>query len=65
MLFAIIAILIQLEDDCSGYGSIDTRKRYLKREYISRSRKILPELSVLSEGKVYQPIISPQTHRAE
>jgi hypothetical protein len=58
LVIAIIAMLIQIEDDCSDYGSGLTRKRYLKRQLVSRSRKILPQLAILSGEKVSQPIIS-------
>jgi hypothetical protein len=52
LFFAIIAMLIQIEDDCSDYGSGHTRKRYLKTQLVSRSRKILPELAILSVEKI-------------
>ncbi len=65
LVIAIIAMLIQIEDDCSDYDSDRTRKRYLKRQLVSRSRKILPKLAILSGEKVSQPIISPQTYREE
>jgi hypothetical protein len=39
--------------------------RYLERRVVSRSRKILPKLAILSGEKVSQPIISPQTYREE
>ena len=52
LFFAIIAMLIQIEDDCSDYGSSHTRKRYLKRQLVSSSRKILPKLTILSGEKV-------------
>jgi hypothetical protein len=48
LFFAIIAMLIQIEDDCSDYGSGHTRKRYLKRQLVSRSGKILPKITILS-----------------
>jgi hypothetical protein len=65
LFFAIIAMLIQIEDDCRDYESGHTRKRYLKRQLISRSGKILPKLAILSGVKILQPIISPQTYREE
>jgi hypothetical protein len=40
LFFAIVAMLIKIEDDCSNYGSWLTKKRYLKRHLISRSGKI-------------------------
>jgi len=52
LFFAIIAMLIQIEDDCSDYDAGHTRKRYLKRQLISRSRKILPKLTILSGEKI-------------
>ena len=65
LFFAIIAMLIQIEDDCSDYGSGHTRKRSLERRVVNRSRKILPKLAILSGEKVSQPIISPPTYREE
>jgi len=65
LFFAIIAMLIQIEDDCSKNSTLHTRKRYLKRQLDCRSRKILPTLAILSGKKVSQPIISPQTYREE
>jgi hypothetical protein len=65
LFFAIIAMLIKIEDDCSDYGSGQTRKRYLKRQLLNRSRNILPALTILSGEKVSQPIISPQPCREE
>jgi hypothetical protein len=62
LFLAIIAMLIKIEEDCSDYGSGHARKRYLKRQLVSRSRKILPQLAILSEEKVSQPIISPQIY---
>ena len=35
------------------------------KEVVSRSRKILPKLAILSGEKVSEPIISPQTYREE
>jgi hypothetical protein len=57
LFFAIIAILIQIEDDCSDYGSGRRRSRYLKRQLVRRSRKILPKLVALSGEKVSQSAI--------
>jgi len=65
MFFAIIAMLIQIEDDCRGYGSGHMRKRYLKRRWTGRSGKILPKLAMLSREKVSQRIISPQSYKQE
>jgi hypothetical protein len=65
LFFAIIVMLIQIEDDCSNYGSGHTRKRCLERRAVSRSRKILPQLAILSGEKVSQSIISLQTYREE
>jgi hypothetical protein len=61
LFFAIIAMLIKIEDDCSDYFSGHARKRQL----ISRTKNVLPELAVLSGEKVSQPILSPQTYREE
>ena len=47
LFIAIVAMLIQIEDDCSDYDSDRKRKRYLKRQLISRSRKILPKRAML------------------
>jgi hypothetical protein len=63
LFFAIIAILIQIEDDCNDYSPGHTRMWHLKRQWISRSGKILPKLVTLSGEKVSQSIISPQTYR--
>jgi len=65
LFIAIVAMLIQIEDDCSDYGSDGTRKRYLKRQLISRSRKSLSGIAMLSGEKISQPVISPQTYREE
>jgi hypothetical protein len=37
LLFAVVAMLIKIEDDYSNHGSWLTKKRYLKRHLISRS----------------------------
>jgi len=63
LFFAIIAMLIQIEDDCSDNGSGHTSKRYSKRKLVRRSRKILPKFAIQSGEKVSQRIISPQTYR--
>jgi hypothetical protein len=65
LFFAIIAMLIQIEDACSDYRSGHARKRYLKRQSVSRYRKILPKLAILSGEKVSQTTISQQTYREE
>lgn len=52
LFFAIIAMLIQIEDDCNHYGFGQTRKRHLKRQLIIRSRKSLPKLAILSGEKI-------------
>jgi hypothetical protein len=62
LFFAIIAMLIQIEEDCSDYGSGHTRNRYLKRQLVRSSRRILPKLAIQSGEKVSQPIVSPQTY---
>jgi hypothetical protein len=48
LFFAIVAMLIKIEDDYSNYGSCLTQKRYLKWHSISRSGKILPRRAILS-----------------
>jgi hypothetical protein len=65
LVIAIIAMLVQVEDDCSDFGPGRTRVRHLERREVGRSRKILPKLAILSGEKVSQPIISPQTYRKE
>jgi hypothetical protein len=66
LFIAIIVMLIQSGDDCSDYdGSGHTRNRYLKRQLVRSSRRILPNLSMQSGEKVSQPIVSPQTYRGE
>jgi hypothetical protein len=65
LFFAIVAMLIKIEDDCSNYGSCLTKKRYLKKHLIGRSEKILPRRTILLGEKVSQPISSPQTCREE
>jgi hypothetical protein len=52
LFFAITAMLIQIEDDCSDYGFGHARKRHLKRQLIIRSRKIMPKLAILSGEKI-------------
>jgi hypothetical protein len=65
LFFAIIVMLIHIEDDCSDDGSGHTRRRYLKRQLISKSRKVLPKLAILSGEKVSQTIMSPQAYGEE
>ena len=65
LFIAIVAMLIQIEDDCSDYDSDRKRKRYLRRQLISRSRKILPKLAMLSGEKISQPTILLQAYREE
>jgi len=52
LFFAIIAVLVQIENDCSDYGFVHARKRSLKRQLVSRSRKILQKLTVPAGEKV-------------
>jgi hypothetical protein len=61
LFIAIIAMLIQIEADCSAYDSGHGRKRHVKRQLVSRSGNILPELATMSARKLSQPIISPPT----
>ena len=65
LVVAIIAMLIQAEDDCSEFGLGRTKARHSRRRVVGRTRKILPKLAILSAEKVLQPIISPQTYREE
>jgi hypothetical protein len=65
LFFAVVALLIQIEDECNNYGSALTRKRYLKGQLIRRTRKILPRFSILAGQKASQPIVSQQTNREE
>ena len=65
LVVAIIAMLVQAEDDCSDFGLSRTRVRHSRRRVVSRSGKILPKLAILSAERVSQPIISPQTYREE
>jgi len=65
LFIAIVAMLIQIEDDCSDYDSDRKRKRYLKRQLISRPREILPKLAMLSGEKILQPTILLQAYREE
>ena len=65
LFFAITAMLIQIEDDCSDYGSVPTRKRYFERKVINRSRKILPKLAILSGEKVSNEPFHNPTYREE
>ncbi len=51
LFFAIFAMLIKIEDDCSNYCSWLTKKRYLKRHLISRFGYILHKLAVLPAEK--------------
>ena len=62
---AIIAMLVQVEDECSDFGPGQARLRRSKRRVVNRSGLILPKLAMLSGEKVSQPIISPQTYREE
>ena len=62
---AIIAMLVQVEDECSDFGPGQARLRRSKRRVVNRSGQILPRLAMLSGEKVSQPTISPQTYREE
>ena len=65
LVIAITAMLIQVEDDCNDYGSGHKRKRYLKRQLVSRPGKVLQKLAILSGDNVSQRFISPRTYREE
>ena len=60
---AIIAMVVQVEGECSDFGPGRTMVRHSRRRVVSRYRKILPELAILAGEKVSQPTISPQTYR--
>ena len=62
---AIIAMLVQVEDDCNDFGTGRARLRRSKRRVVNRSGQILPKLAMLSGEKISEPIISPQTYREE
>jgi hypothetical protein len=51
LFIAIVALLFQIEDECSNYGSGFTKKRYFKRQFIHRSERILPRPTPLSGEK--------------
>jgi hypothetical protein len=51
LLFAVVAMLLKIEDDYSNYGSWLTKKRYLKRHLISRFGKMLPNTWHTVKGK--------------
>lgn len=57
LFFAIIAMLVQVEDDCSDFGPGRTRVGRSKRKVVSRSGMILRKSAVLSGEKVSQPTI--------
>jgi hypothetical protein len=40
LFFAIIAMLIQLEEDCRGYDAGHARKSHLKRQWVRSLRKM-------------------------
>lgn len=63
LFFAIVAMLIKSEDDCSNYGSCLTKKRYLKRHLVRRPGMVLQKVTMPSGERVSQPNISPQTYR--
>jgi hypothetical protein len=65
LFFAIVAMLIKIEDDCSNYGSCLTKKRYLKRHMLRGFGKILPGRTILSGENVSQPVSSPQAYREQ
>ncbi len=65
LFFAIIAMLIKIEADCSYYGAGYRRKRDLKRQLVNGSGKILQKLAILPAEQVIQPIISRPTYKKE
>ena len=60
---AIIAMVVQVEGECSDFGPGRAKVRHSKRRMVNRSVIVLPKLAILSGEKVSQPIISPQTYR--
>jgi hypothetical protein len=65
LFIAIVALLFQIEDECRNYGSGLTKKRYFKRQFISRSGKILPRMTLLSGEKGSKSIISEPPYKEE
>ena len=65
LVVAIIAMLVQVEDDCNNHNSGYARERSLKRQLVSKARTILLKAPVLSEEKVMQPIISLKPYGEE
>ena len=65
LFFAVIAILIHIEDDCSDHVLGQTRTWYLKRKPVGMPGKILPKFAALSGDKRSPSIISTQTYREE
>ena len=69
LVIAIIVLVVREsfrdEQYCSDLDPCRRRCRCLERRVVSRSRKILPQLAILSGEKVSQPTISPQTYREE
>lgn len=51
---AIIAMLIQIEDDCGNEASDLQRKRHMKRQSVRRPGNILPRLALLSGEKAFR-----------
>ena len=62
---AIIAMVIQVDNDCSAFGPGRVRLRRLKRGVSYRSRRILPKLALLPREKFTQRTISSQLYEEE
>jgi len=60
-IIAIIAMVVQVEADCSNVVPRRARLRRTKRRAVNRSGELLPKLALLSGEKISQPTISSQT----
>jgi hypothetical protein len=59
---AIIAMVFQVEADCSHFVPRRTRLKRAKRRVVNRSGELLPKLVPLSGEKVSQSTMSSQTY---
>jgi len=63
LVIAIIVLVVREsfrdEKYCSDLDPCRRRYRCLERRVVGRSRKILPQLAILSREKISQPTISP------
>ena len=62
---AIIAMVVQVENDCSAFGPGRVRLRRSKRGVFNRSGRILPRLALLPGEKVTRRTISSQPYKEE